>query len=70
MYSKAFVKGADIHFSLYFPADALISTGLADLGYIYVNIGELLCTYFCLLPMESLWRSKYAVEASNIVSIF
>jgi len=24
------------------PADALVSTGLADLGYVYVNIGTVL----------------------------
>lgn len=31
---------------MWFPADALVSTGLAELGYVYVNIGIILA---CLI---------------------
>lgn len=52
------------------PADALVSTGLADLGYVYVNIGTILAfemnilrvvcacwTYLILLTADDCWSS-------------
>lgn len=45
------VSITDVYFL--WTADALISTGLAHLGYIYVNIGNI-CAPICFISMESL----------------
>lgn len=46
-------------YSSVFAADALVSTGLADLGYVFVNIGIMLClfqVFFCFLSFFLLFK--------------